>query len=61
MAGDWDDCGMIWGRSSALSCTTIPLLLHGELRRLADMPLTTTCSGPLAAGTTVPPGHMQKE
>ena len=47
-------------RSSVRVSTTMPELLHFELRRLGLIPFTTICSGPLAAGTTMPPGHMQK-
>ena len=47
-------------KSSGRSSTTIPELLHREPRLLGLMPLTTICRGPLAAGTTKPPGHMQK-
>ena len=32
----------------------------GESRRAGDMPLTTTSSFSVAAGTMNPPGHMQK-
>ena len=46
--------------SSGCISTTIPELLHREPRLEGDIPLTTTCSGPLAAGTINPPGHMQK-
>ena len=46
--------------SSGRSSTTIPELLQREPRLLGLIPLTTICSGPLAAGTTKPPGHMQK-
>ena len=48
-------------RSSGRISTTMPLLLHFELREAGLMPLTTICSAPLAAGTTNPPGHMQNE
>ena len=46
--------------SSGCISTTIPELLHRDPRLDGDIPLTTTCSGPLAAGTMNPPGHMQK-
>ena len=37
------------------------LRLAGILPRLAGlMPFTTSCSGPVAAGITKPPGHIQK-
>ena len=38
----------------------MPLLLQREPRLLGLMPFTTICSGPLAAGTMKPPGHIQK-
>ena len=38
----------------------MPELLHREPRLEGDIPFTTTCSGPLAAGTMKPPGHIQK-
>ena len=47
-------------KSSGCISTTIPELLHRDPRLEGDIPLTTTCSGPLAAGTMNPPGHMQK-
>ena len=37
-----------------------PRLLHLVPRLLGLIPLTTSWWGPLAAGTTNPPGHMQK-
>ena len=50
----------LFSKSSGRSSTTIPELLHREPRLLGLIPLTTICWGPLAAGTTKPPGHMQK-
>ena len=46
---------------SGRTSTTMPLFAQREPRFEGDMPFTTTCSGPLAAGTTKPPGHMQNE
>ena len=40
--------------------TTSPAFANGESRRDRLMPLTTTPSGSVAAGTIQPPGHMQK-
>lgn len=47
-------------KSSGLNSTTIPELLQCDPRLLGLIPLTTICCGPLAAGTTKPPGHIQK-
>ena len=49
------------GRSSGRTSTTIPEFAHLDPRFEGDIPFTTTCSGPLAAGTTKPPGHIQNE
>ena len=51
----------LFSKSSGRSSTTIPELLHRDPRLLGLIPLTTICWGPLAAGTTKPPGHMQNE
>ena len=53
-------CRSGWARSSVRSSTTIPELLHFVPRLLGLIPFTTIWCGPLAAGTTNPPGHMQK-
>ena len=50
----------LFSKSSGRSSTTIPELLHRDPRLLGLIPLATICWGPLAAGTTKPPGHMQK-
>ena len=47
-------------KSSAPTVTTSPAFANGESRRDRLMPLTTTPSGSVAAGTIQPPGHMQK-
>ena len=39
----------------------MPLFDQRVPRLLGDMPLTTICSGPVAAGMTKPPGHMQNK
>ena len=39
----------------------MPLFANGESRRASDMPLTTTASASVVAGTIQPPGHMQNE
>ena len=39
----------------------MPELAKGESRRERLMPLTTTSSFSVAAGTIQPPGHMQNE
>ena len=46
--------------SSGRISTTIAELAQREPRDEADIPFTTTCSGPVADGTTTPPGHIQK-
>ena len=52
-------CG-IGPKSAARTSTTRPELAKGESRLDRLMPLTTTPSGSVAAGTIQPPGHMQK-
>ena len=47
-------------KSAAATVTTRPAFANGESRRDRLMPLTTTPSASVAAGTIQPPGHMQK-
>ena len=48
-------------KSASSIATTSPEFAYGESRRDKLMPLTTTPSGSVAAGTIQPPGHMQNE
>lgn len=47
-------------KSDGCSSTTMPELLQIEFLPDGDMPFTAICPAPLDAGTTNPPGHMQK-
>ena len=47
--------------SSLRISVTMPLLQSRPPRDEGDMPLTESMSSSVAAGTTRPPGHMQKE
>ena len=48
-------------KSDNSTATTVPLFAKAESRRDKDIPLITISPGEVAAGTTKPPGHMQKE
>ena len=39
----------------------MPEFAHLVPREAGDMPFTTNCPGPVAAGIMNPPGHMQNE
>ena len=49
-----------WPKSRLSTPATRALLALGPLRAYSLIPLTTTPPSSEAAGTTVPPGHMQK-